>query len=319
MDSGTDLEYRRGLLYATGAYLLWGLFPLYFPLLEPAGAIEILAHRIVWSLLFVLVLLFLRRRWAWLGLLMRDRRRLLLLLAAATVIAVNWAIYIWAVNNEHVVESSLGYFINPLVTVLLGVLVLHERLSRMQWSAVGLAAVAVAVLTVDYGRLPWIALSLAASFATYGYIKKTIGMPALESLAMETAFLFLPAAAFLIVLQVNGEAAFGNEGVGNTLLLASAGVVTAIPLLLFGAGAPRVPLSTMGLLQYMTPVVQFLIGVFVFDEDMPTSRWVGFALVWIALLVMSLDGLLRARRTALASRAAAARNADPADACDSYV
>ena len=293
-------EQRRGVLLGVTAYLLWGLFPLYFPLLKPATPLEIVAHRIIWSLLFVAILLTFGRRWSWVVPFLRDRRRLLILSVAAVVIGINWGVYIWAVNSDHVVEAALGYFINPLVTVLLGVVVLGERLRRAQWAAVGLAAVAVVVLTVAYGRLPWVALTLAFSFATYGLMKNRVRMPAVESLAVECALLFLPATALLLVLQARGTLVFSHTTWHVSLLLGLAGVITAIPLICFGAAAARIPLSTMGLLQYLTPILQFLIGVLVFDEAMPASRWVGFALVWAALVVFTVDTL----RAARAARAA---------------
>ena len=286
---------RRGILLGVGAYLSCGLFPLYWPLLKPAVAIEILSHRIVWSFVFVAVLLLVRRRWAWIGALRGDRRRLTLLVVASLVIAVNWGIYIWAVNAGHVVESALGYFINPLVTVLLAVVLLHEHLRRVQWVAVGLATVAVLVLTVGTGRPPWIGLSLALSFATYGLAKKKVDMPAVESLAVETAILTLPALVLLLAYNHSGSGAFGHGSTSVTLLLALSGVVTAIPLLMFGAAAPLIPLSTMGLLQYLTPCMQFLIGLTVFHESMSAVRWAGFILVWCALAVFSIDQLHHAR------------------------
>jgi len=246
---------------------------------------------------FVALLLLLRRRWAWLGALVRDRRRLLILVVAASVIAVNWGVYIWAVNAGHVVEAALGYYINPLVTVLLGVVLLRERLRPAQWAAVALATVAVLVLTVDLRRLPWVALVLAFSFATYGLMKNRVGMPAVESLSVETALLVVPALAVIGWYQLSGTATFSHDARVTALLL-SAGVVTAIPLLLFAGAAARVPLTTLGLLQYITPTVQFVLGVTVFGETMSALRWVGFTLVWVALLVFSLDSLRAARRRA---------------------
>lgn len=282
------------MAYGISAYALWGLFPLFWPLLEPAGAVEILAHRMVWSLLFVVALLVVRRRLS--GVLRLSRRQYLLLAAAAVVITVNWGVYIWGVNSGHVVETSLGYFINPLFTVLLGVVVLRERLRRLQWVAVGIGALAVAILTVDYGRLPWIALVLAVSFGTYGLIKKQAGVGALEGLTVETAVMFLPATAFLVALQLRGDATFGHAGVGTDLLLGAAGIVTAIPLLCFGAAAIRVPLTTLGLLQYLAPVLQLLIGVLVRHEPMPPARLAGFAVVWVALTVFTVDSVRTYRR-----------------------
>jgi chloramphenicol-sensitive protein RarD len=288
---------RKGIAYGASAYLMWGLFPLYWPLLEPAGAVEILAHRVVWSLIVVVLLLALRpaARQA----LPRDRRRLGLLAVAAVVIAVNWGVYIWGVNHKHVVETSLGYFVNPLVTVGLGVLVLGERLRAAQWAGVATAAVGVLVLTAESGRPPWIALVLAFSFATYGLVKKVAGVGAVESLAIETALLGPLALAYLVVLAVTGHGTFTTGGVGHTLLLAGAGPVTAIPLLAFGAAARLVPLSTLGLLQYLTPTMQFLFGVLFYSEPMPLSRLAGFALVWLALAMFTAETWRHRRRLQL--------------------
>ncbi|MGH2602281.1 MAG: EamA family transporter RarD [Dehalococcoidia bacterium] len=288
---------RRGFLYGLGAYLLWGLFPLYWPLLEPAGATEILAHRIVWSLGFVALLLTTRRQSSgWLRHVATQPRTLVTLALAAVIIAVNWLTYIWGVNNGHVVETSLGYFINPLVTVLFGVLIFAERLRRPQWTAVGIAAVAVVILTVDYGRLPWIALTLAISFASYGVLKKTSGVGAVEGLTVETAVLVLPALGFLLVSEAGGSGTFGHAGTLNALLLAGTGVVTAVPLLLFAGAAQRIPLSMIGILQYLAPTLQFLFGVLVFHEPVPPVRLAGFALVWVALVIFTVDGITHHRR-----------------------
>ncbi|RJK93414.1 EamA family transporter RarD [Vallicoccus soli] len=281
---------------------MWGLFPLYWPLLEPSGSVEVLAHRIVWSLLVVVVLLGARRRWGWLREL--GWRRTGLLAAAALVIAVNWGTYIHGVTTDHVVETSLGYFINPLVTVLLGVLVLGERLRRAQWVAVAVAAVAVVVLTVDYGRPPWIALTLACSFGAYGLLKKKASVGALESLTVETLVLLPVAAGYLVVLAAAGDGTFLAEGPLHAGLLVASGVVTAVPLLAFGAAAIRVPLSVLGLLQYLAPVIQFLIGVVLFHEAMPASRWAGFALVWLALVMLTADALRHGRSTRRAAATA---------------
>ncbi len=284
------------MLYGAAAYLLWGLFPLFWPLLEPSGALEILAHRMVWSLAVVVVLLGLARNWSWVRRL--SRRRLGLLALAAVFITVNWGTYIWGVNNERVVETSLGYFANPLVTVVMGVVLLGERLRRLQWTAIGIASLAILVLTLDYGRPPWIAMVLAFSFAMYGLLKKQAGVGAVESLAVETAVLLLPAVAFLAFLASRGEGTFASFGPGHAALLVASGVVTAVPLLCFGAAAIRVPLSTIGMLQYLAPVLQFLIGVVIYDEPMPPSRLAGFALVWVALMLLTYDMLRSHRRTA---------------------
>ncbi|QKW07591.1 EamA family transporter RarD [Streptomyces sp. NA04227] len=307
-------EQRVGLVNGFAAYGLWGLVPLFWPLLEPAGSVEILAHRMVWSLVVVGGALLVLRRWAWAGQLLRQPRRLALMSLAGTVISVNWGLYIWSVNSGHVVEASLGYFINPLVTIALGVLVLGERLRRAQWAAVGVALAAVLVLTVGYGRPPWISLTLACSFAGYGLIKKKVGLGGLESLAAETAVQFLPALVFLLWLGSRGESTFATEGVGHAALLASAGVVTAIPLVCFGAAAIRVPLSTLGLLQYLAPVFQFLLGVFYFHEAMPAERWAGFALVWLALMLLTWDALRNAHRTRAAAEILAVELAHRASA-----
>ncbi|WP_310961378.1 EamA family transporter RarD [Nocardioides terrisoli] len=289
-------EQRRGFVLGVAAYLIWGLFPLYWPLLEPAGALEILAHRVLWSVVTVLVLLIALRRSKQLRAIIADRRRRSLLLVAAVVIAVNWGTYIWGVNNHRVVETSLGYFINPLVTVLMGVLILHERLRRWQWAAIGIAGVAVVGLTVEYGHPPWIALVLALSFGTYGLAKKQAGVEAVESLAFETLVLVPVAAAYLAWLGAHGDGHFTSDGVGHAVMLATSGVVTAVPLLCFGAAAIRIPMTTIGLLQYLTPVLQFVIGVALLHEQMTPMRWVGFVLVWLALSVFTVEALRHHRR-----------------------
>lgn len=279
-----------------GAYLLWGVFPAFFPLLEPAGPTEILAHRVVWTLVLMLVLLAATGRLGRLrGL---PRRTWLLVAAASALISINWGTYILAVNTGRVVEASLGYFINPLVSVLLGVVVLRERLRRGQWVAVVVAAVAVVALTVDYGRPPVVALVLACSFGTYGLIKKTIPLDPRSSLTAEGLVAVPFAVAFLVYLQLTGASTFLSEGPGHVALLVSAGLVTAVPLLLFAGSAQRVPLVVIGILQYLTPVMQFLFGILVRHEDMPASRWFGFALIWTALVVFTVETVQHARRRA---------------------
>jgi chloramphenicol-sensitive protein RarD len=295
---------RTGFVAGVAAYLLWGLFPLYWPLLKPARPAEILAHRIVWSIVVVAVLLLATSgfRWAW----TLGRRRTLLLAFAAGLITINWGVYIYGVNSGHVVETSLGYFINPLVTVALAVTLLRERLRPAQWAAVATGALAVIVLAVDYGRPPYIALTLACSFALYGFVKRQVGLDGAQSLAIETGFLFLPALGYLLYLGATGGGTFTSEGAGHAALLAGGGIATAIPLILFGAAAIRVPLTTLGLLQYLAPVMQFLIGVLVRGEAMPLSRLAGFALVWIALAVFTVDAIRALRRplSALPARSA---------------
>ena len=287
-------EERRGTLLGVAAYLMWGLFPLYWPLLEPAGALEILAHRIVWSLVAVVLLLLVTGRS--LRSLPRARRQVLLLVAAAVLTGINWGVYIWGVNNEHVVETSLGYFINPLVSVGLGVIVLGERLRRLQWAAVGVAAVGVGVLTVAAGQPPWIALVLAASFGTYGLVKRVVGVGAIEGLVVETTALTPVAVLFLAITASQGQGNFTSHGPGHALLLTSAGFVTAVPLLAFAGAAARVPLNRLGLLQYLTPTIQFLIGVFVRHEVVSTGRLAGFLLVWAALALFTVDTATHHRR-----------------------
>jgi chloramphenicol-sensitive protein RarD len=289
-------EHRRGFLFGVAAYLMWGLFPLYWPLLEPGSPAEILAHRVVWSLVFVVGLLVARLRIGSLRAVLHDGRARIALVVAALVIAVNWFTYIYGVNSGQVVETSLGYFINPLVTVLIGVLILGERLRRLQWVALGIGFVAVLWLAIDNGRPPWIALTLAFSFGTYGLAKKKADVGAIEGTAVETAVLAPLALGYLVFLQQAGEGNFGTHGWTHALLLATAGVVTAVPLLCFGAAATRIPLTTIGLLQYLGPVLQFLIGVFVLSEAMSAARWGGFALVWLALVVLTAEALAHRRR-----------------------
>jgi chloramphenicol-sensitive protein RarD len=291
------------VLYGASAYALWGLFPLYWPLLQPSGAVEVLAHRIVWSLVAVGLLLALTRRLTQLKAAVRDRRRLVMITGAAFLLALNWGTYIYGVNNERVVETSLGYFINPIVTVLLGVLILGERLRPAQWTALGAAAVAVVVLTVENGSPPWIALVLAFSFAFYGLLKKTAGVGAVEGLAIETGVLVPVAAVYLAVLGASGAATFGTLGVGHAVLMALSGIFTAVPLLLFGAAAGRVPLTTLGLLQYLAPTLQFLLGITLFDEPLPVVKLLGFVLVWVGLALFTADLVRHSRRTRRAALA----------------
>jgi len=296
---------RSGLAAGIGGYLLWGLFPLYWPLLEPAAPVEILAHRIVWSLVFLLALLALTAGFRWVrGL---SRRSVWLLALAAVIVTVNWGVYIYGVNSEHVVETSLGYFINPLVTVALAVGFLGERLRRRQVMALAVAAAGVLVLAVDYGRPPWIALALAFSFASYGLVKNRAGVDGAQSLTVETSFLLIPTLAYLAWLGSTGRGTFTSEGAGHVALLVGGGVVTSLPLILFGMATVRIPLSTVGLLQYLTPSIQFLIGVLVYDEPLPLSHLLGFALVWLALALFLLDafGASRGRVRAAAAGAPA--------------
>lgn len=289
---------RTGIAFGVGAYVLWGVFPLYFPLLEPADPAEILAHRIVWSALVSVLLLVPRRVRLGLVDLLRDRRRMLRLSAAAGVLGVNWFTYIWGVNHGQVVQTSLGYYINPLVTVLLAVVVLRERLRRLQWIALGIGFTAVIWLTIDYGRLPWLALVLAFSFGSYGLFKKQVSAPAAQTLAVETAVLTPFAVGWLAWLIASGNSTFGQHGAVHAVLLASTGLVTAIPLLFFAGAATRLPLRVLGMLQYLAPTLQLAVGVLIMHEPLPAARLIGFGIVWLALVLLTVDGL-RARRATL--------------------
>jgi chloramphenicol-sensitive protein RarD len=289
-------ETRRGFIFGAAAYAMWGLFPLYWPLLEPAGAVEILAHRIFWSLAVMAALIFFLNRRSQLRSVLASRRKTAILAVAAIVISVNWGGFIYGVNSGHVVEVSLGYFINPLVTVLMGVLIIGERLRPVQWLAMGIAGVAVVGLAVEYGRPPWIALVLAFSFGTYGLAKKRADAGAVESLTFETMLLAPVALGYITWLSITGSAHFGNEGVAHAALLTTTGLVTAIPLICFGAAATRVSMTTIGLLQYIAPTIQFGLGVFLLQEPMPPTRLLGFGVVWFALAIFTFEALSHRRQ-----------------------
>jgi chloramphenicol-sensitive protein RarD len=288
---------NKGLLYAIGAYGLWGLFPIYWKALQSVPSAEIVSHRMVWSLLFVAALLAATRHWRWLREVARQPKTMLIVFVAGCILAVNWLTYVWAVNAGYVVETSLGYFINPLVSVLLGVLFFSERLRLWQWVAVATAAMGVLYLTISYGTLPWIALVLAFSFGLYGVLKKITPLNALEGLSLETALLFLPALGYLLLLEQQGSGSFGHVSLATTVLLALTGVATGLPLLLFAAAARRIPLSMLGILQYIAPTLQFLLGVFVYGEPFDLNRMIGFSLIWAALLVYSVEGLIIRRNS----------------------
>jgi len=280
-----------GITFAVAAYGLWGFLPLFFILLAPTGAVEIVAWRIVFSLVFCAFLLTVTRGWRALGVILRDTRTTLIMGLAGAFILVNWLVYVFAALTGHVVEASLGYFTNPIVTVLLGVFVLRERLRPLQWASIGISAIAVLVLAINYGSFPWIAIVLAFSFGFYGLIKKQVGgrVDAVSGLALETAWLTPLAIAALIAVGVTTGLTIGTISLAHTFLLVSAGAVTAIPLLFFAAAARRLPLTVMGLTQYLAPIIQFIIGIVVLHEEMPAARWIGFALVWVALIVLTID------------------------------
>ena len=298
--ASADLSRQRSLggFYAFAAYLLWGFLPLYFLLLAPTKPFELVAWRILLSLAFCALLLTVTRSWGRLAAIMRQRRLLWLTALAGVLIYINWQVFILGALSGHVIETSLGYFINPIVTVMLGVLVLHERLRPTQWIAIGIAVAAVVVIIVGYGAVPWIALTLAASFGLYGLVKKHIGpsVDAVSGLTLETLWLTPVAAVVLAVVGVTQGLTMGASGWQHAVLLSLAGVITAVPLLLFAAGARRAPLTLIGILQFVAPILQFLIGWLVLKEPMPLERWIGFGLVWVALTVLTVDSLLHARR-----------------------
>lgn len=296
MITGPD-ETRRGTAYVLAAYGIWGLFPLYFAALRPAGALEILAHRIVWSLAFCAAILAARRDLAWLWPVLRNRRLMLGMFAAAALIASNWGFYVYAVISGQTTEASLGYFLNPIVTVALGVIVLREHLRRPQLVAVLIGAFAGVYLSVSAGTVPLLALTLAFSFGLYGLVKVRVGvsLTAMRGLALETAILTPFAIGLIGWTAANGTATFGRLGTGHTLLLGSAGVITAIPLLLFAGAARRVPLVTIGLMQFITPMLQLLVALLVLDEEMTRERWIGFGIVWVALAILTVDMVNRRR------------------------
>ncbi len=292
-----------GVLYAALAFAWWGLFPLYFRIVTTVAPVEILAHRIVWSMVFLVLVLALRRQWAWLARVLRQPEVLAAFAVSAVLLASNWLTYLWAVNNGHLIDASLGYFINPLVNVLLGYTVLHERPRRAQWIALSLATLGVLWLTLAAGRLPWIALVLAASFGAYGLMRKVAVLGPLEGLALESMLLAPVALLALAFWARQGSGSFPAPDALTNLWLIAFGPITAVPLLLFAAGARRLPLTTLGLLQYIGPTIQFAIGVWVFREPFTAVRLVGFGCIWLALLLYSADGWRSARRVAVAAPA----------------
>jgi chloramphenicol-sensitive protein RarD len=292
---------KRGVLYGLGAYLMWGFFPLYFKLLQNVPATEILGNRIVWSFIFLAGIITLKKDWRTMRTAAFKPRMLLIYTISACLLAVNWLIYVWGVNSGYVIETSLGYFINPLLNVVLGVVFLHERLRTMQWVPVGLATFGVIYLTANYGQLPWIALALAFSFGMYGLVKKTAPLGSLHGLSLETGILFAPATLYLLMIARSGATA-GYTPMTH-LLLVGIGVVTAVPLLMFGVAARSIDLSVLGILQYIAPTCQFLLGVLVFGEPFTKVSLVGFSFIWAALILFWVEGLVHQRKLAVAASA----------------
>jgi chloramphenicol-sensitive protein RarD len=284
-----------GVVYAFSAFAIWGLFPIYFKALHSISAVEMLAHRMAWSMIFLLIVLTVLRKWQWIVPVVRDKRLLARFAASAVLLSANWGIYIWAVNAGRIVEASLGYFINPLVNVLFGMAFLHERLRPVQWIAVAVAALGVVWLTWVNGAPPWISLALALTFGAYGLLRKTAALGALEGLTLETIILCPVALLYLYVVNMHGSTGFGQASAGVKLLLAAAGPITAVPLLLFAAGARRIPLSMLGLIQYITPSLQLLIGVLIYGEYFGHDQLIGYGAIWAALALYSLEGIYRAR------------------------
>jgi chloramphenicol-sensitive protein RarD len=289
---------NKGVLSGVAAYLIWGFFPIYLKALLVVPALQIMLHRVVWAFVFVMLIVIFRKRWPGIRISLRNPRVILTYTLTAVLLAVNWLIYIYGINSGQVVETSLGYFINPLLSVALGVIFLRERLRPLQWLPVGLAGLGVLYLTLQYGALPWIALALAFSFGMYGLIKKIAPLGAVDSLFVETGIIFLPALFYIFLSNNQGVGAFGHQGWQISVLLMFSGVITALPLLLFGRAARSIPLSLLGILQYIAPTVQFLLGIFLYQEPFSTTRLVGFAIIWTALLIFSLEGFLNHRKQA---------------------
>ena len=281
---------NTGIWYALGAYVLWGLFPIYWKWLQHVSAMQVIGHRIVWSFILLIIVVLVSKQWTKFRSTL-TRRVLGVYLIAGLLLSVNWLVYVWGVNNGFIVETSLGYFINPLLSVSLGVVFLRERLRPAQWFPIGLAALGVIYLTWVYGSLPWIALVLALSFGFYGLAKKVSPLGSLFGLTLETGLVFLPALGYLIYSQAIGEGSFGHTGMVSDLLLVGAGAVTTIPLLMFASAAKRIPLTMVGIMQYIAPTIQFLLGVFVYKESFTTAKLIGFSMVWIALLVFWMEGM----------------------------
>jgi len=287
---------KKGLIFVFSAYALWGFFPIYFKFLHEAPALQIMAHRVTWSFLFLILVIISKKEFSKLRKSL-NKKIIITYTIAGTLLAINWLTYVWGVNAGFVVETSLGYFINPLVSVVLGVVFLKEKLRNLQWLPVLLATIGVVYLTIDHGSIPWIALVLASTFGTYGLFKKIAPLPSIQGLTVETGAVLIPALAFLIFVEFNGTAAFGHASPPTTFLLALSGIITAIPLIFFASGAPKVPLTTIGILQYIAPTIQFLIGVFIYDEPFTRGQLIGFSIVWLALIIFSIEGLMNGYRS----------------------
>ncbi len=287
---------KKNLIYVFISYVLWGFFPIYFKLLHEAPALQIMAHRVTWSFIFLIFLVVIRKEFYKI-LKSLNKKIIITYSIAGILLAINWLTYVWGVNAGFVVEASLGYFINPLLSVVLGVLLLKEKLRKLQWLPVILAAIGLVYLTIDHGSLPWIALVLALTFGSYGLIKKIAPLPSINGLTIETAAVLVPALAYLVFVEFNGTAVFGHASLRTTLLLALSGVITAIPLIFFAAGAPKVPLVTIGILQYIAPTIQFLIGIFIYHEPFSRGQLIGFSIVWIALVIFTIEGLMNGFRS----------------------
>jgi len=287
---------KKGILYGIGAYLLWGFFPIYWKWLQAVPAIQIISHRIIWSFVLLALFLFITRQWRAFRSAAFSRRVVLIYTASAILISINWLMYVWAVNAGFVIETSLGYFINPLLSVLLGVLFLREKLRPWQWVPIGLAAIGVIYVAISYGQFPWIALTLAFSFGLYGLVKKIAPLGSLYGLTLETGLLFLPAVVFLAFMEGQGQGAFLHSTPVANLLMVGAGLVTIVPLLMFASAAQRIPLSTVGILQYITPTIQFILGVFLYHEPFNLSLLIGFSIVWLALIIFWGENYLASRK-----------------------
>jgi chloramphenicol-sensitive protein RarD len=285
-------EVAKGTSYGLIAYIIWGIVPIYWPKLQPAGPLEILAHRVVWSLVVLSIFLWVKHKWNHVAAVFKDKRKVWLLALASVLIAVNWGLFIWASVSGRILDSSLGYYINPLFSIALGVVLLKEKLRRLQWFAIWVAGLSVLYLTVTLGAPPYVALSLALTFSLYGYIKKLANVEAIESLTIETIILAPLSLGYLYFLFTQGDNTFGAFGISHAAWLSSAGIITAIPLALFGAAAIRIPLSTLGFIQYIGPTLQFIIGLYMFNEPMPRDRFIGFLLTWVAILIISIDALM---------------------------